>query len=169
MAKPTLGERLEQWFRNLPVVGNLAANQIDYQRRREATDQAIMDAVVASFKAGKIGKGLALFVIGGWKQLVGGADVPLDDLTVEDNEIQRLAQEIGKNPSAWLGSQLEQLTSSPAIREVAESVGALVMDPVIGLFESYANKPDLDPHEFSRAFHGYMMSLSWAGSAVEAP
>jgi hypothetical protein len=42
------------------------------------------------------------------------------------------------------------------------------MDPVIGLFESYAAKEVQDPHEFARAFHGYMMTLSWAGGMLEA-
>ncbi|KKL20720.1 hypothetical protein LCGC14_2452630, partial [marine sediment metagenome] len=48
----------------------------------------------------------------------------------------------------------------PVASEVVETMGAVITEPVITLFEKYAAQDDPDPHEFARAFHGFMIGLN---------
>ena len=167
MAQP-LGKRIQEWFRNLPVVGEFLGYQLDYQQRKRQPDAAIMRQVVASFKAGRVGQGLAIFLVGAWKQLVGGADFPVEELEGVELELAEEVAAFKKDPSVYLADKLHALGSAEATREISQVLGGLVMDPVIGLFESYAKDPEPDVHEFSRSFHGYMLALSWGGGILDS-
>src|SRR3972149_3765670 len=66
------------------------------------------------------------------------------------------------NTSAYIAEILRNAIADPRIKELTEVFGALITEPVLTLFESYAGQDEKDPHEFSRAFHGFMISLNLA-------
>jgi hypothetical protein len=62
--------------------------------------------------------------------------------------------------SSQFAELLRDLINSTPANEIAETLGALVTEPVLTIFEHYAGRDDLDPKEFARAFHGFMISLN---------
>lgn len=62
---------------------------------------------------------------------------------------------------------IEGLFSKPIASEIVETMGAIITEPVITLFEKYAADPDPDPHEFARAFHGFMIGLNLTSGAAD--
>jgi hypothetical protein len=76
--------------------------------------------------------------------------------------------DLAKDPSLYLARKLDEAMKTPGVQEVAETVGSFITQPVLTLFEHYATADNPDIHEFSRAFHGYMISLGWAGGIVDA-
>jgi len=69
--------------------------------------------------------------------------------------------------SETVAQVLRQVFSQPLAREVAETIGAAITEPVLSIFEQYAGRDDLDPKEFARAFHGFMIALNTAGGLAD--
>ncbi len=55
---------------------------------------------------------------------------------------------------------IAKIFEHPVASEIVETMGAIITEPVITLFENYAAQDDPDPHEFARAFHGFMIGLN---------
>jgi len=69
--------------------------------------------------------------------------------------------------SQYLADLIHKQMSKEAPREIVEMFGALITEPVLALFEQYAGKDNVDPKEFARAFHGFMISLNVASGLAD--
>ncbi len=69
--------------------------------------------------------------------------------------------------STVVAETLRAAFSSPVVKEITETLGALVTEPVLALFEQYAGKDDVDPKEFARSFHGFMIALNAGGGIAD--
>lgn len=77
-----------------------------------------------------------------------------------------------KSLSEEIADEIHNLFANPASKEVIESLGSVITEPILGLFESYAGDENTDPKEFARSFHGLMIGLNMtsgvASTAIEA-
>jgi hypothetical protein len=55
----------------------------------------------------------------------------------------------------------------PVIGEWVEIMGSLVTDPVMDLFEEFANHEEKDPRDFARRFHGLMTAITTTGTLAD--
>lgn len=168
MSKPKLGDRIEQWFVSLPLVGGIAQWVMDWQERRKAQRQALTEAIEGAIAEGDWGQVVALVVTGSLSQLLG--DVPfLGDTFIrwQGGAISETEQ-FKQDPQGYLESKIEAAFSDPATRAFTEFVGTIITDPVVTLFETYAADPDPDPHAFARSFHGIASGLPWAAGALDS-
>jgi hypothetical protein len=69
--------------------------------------------------------------------------------------------------SEQLANMLRGIFSNPGAKEIAETLGTVVTEPVLTLFEQYAGRDDVDPKEFARAFHGLMIGLNISGGLAD--
>jgi hypothetical protein len=69
--------------------------------------------------------------------------------------------------SELIAGALHQAFENPVVGEITEIMGAAVTEPVLTLFEQYAGRDDVDPKEFARAFHGFMITLNTAGGLAD--
>lgn len=69
--------------------------------------------------------------------------------------------------SEKLAALLRSAVQDPKVKEIVESLGAAVTEPILALFESYAGRDDLDPKEFARSFHGIMIGLNTVGGLAD--
>lgn len=171
VGKPKLGERIQNWIgANL----NNGAEWIGIHifprmgERMAEWDELNGTLVNTLHKQGRSGEVNSLLFTGMWYVVTGHRPQWVQDIADFQESIGGDFDTFLENPSAFIGEQLEDAFSQPFVREFSEVMGALVMDPVIGLFESYASNPNPDPHEFSRSFHGFMISLGLAGSAADS-
>ena len=72
-----------------------------------------------------------------------------------------------KSASEELANFIRAEMSNPNIAEITEILGTVVTEPVLSLFEEFSNKQDIDPHEFSRRFHGTVIGLTSAGGIMD--
>lgn len=93
----------------------------------------------------------------------GGIKASVDDLASGKQQ---------KDVSHQIVDEIDKLFSTKVPNEVVESIGAVITEPVLALFEKYAGRDDLDPKAFARAFHGFMISLNLssgiASTVIEA-
>lgn len=61
--------------------------------------------------------------------------------------------------SQAIASFMQTIYGNKAVVETAESIGAVLTEPVLSILETYAGKEDFDPMEFARAFHGVNVLL----------
>lgn len=73
----------------------------------------------------------------------------------------------GPDPSQEIAKTLRSVFGNPIAGEISESLGALVTEPILALFEQYAGRDDLDPKEFARSFHGFMIGLNTSGALAD--
>ncbi len=73
--------------------------------------------------------------------------------------VAQVSPDITSNLSEDLAKHIRSVFSNPAVIEFSETMGSLVTEPVLSIFESYAAKEDFDPSEFARSFHGAMILL----------
>jgi hypothetical protein len=64
--------------------------------------------------------------------------------------------------SSHVADLLRGVFEHPEIKELTETLGTIITEPILTIFESYAGKDNVDPKEFARAFHGFMISLNLA-------
>jgi hypothetical protein len=84
------------------------------------------------------------------------------------NELRdRVSGKKNQDMSHFVSEQLAKVFNQPGAREIAETMGTLVTEPVLALFEQYAGRDDVDPKEFARAFHGLMIGLNVSGGLAD--
>lgn len=69
--------------------------------------------------------------------------------------------------SGEIAGYMQKIFSDPRAREGFESIGALITDGVINIFEQFAGDDVKDPKEFARAFHGFMIGLTLGGGIAD--
>jgi len=62
---------------------------------------------------------------------------------------------------------IEKVFSDPVLGEWVEVMGSLVTDPVMDLFEEFANHEEKDPRDFARRFHGLMTAITTTGTLAD--
>jgi hypothetical protein len=86
-----------------------------------------------------------------------GSDWMINDITARASGVAN------DDMSEAIAKKLREVFSNPVTNEIAESLGAVITEPVLTMFEKYAGKDDVDPKEFARAFHGFMIALNLTG------
>lgn len=84
-----------------------------------------------------------------------------------DNYLGDMGHVGANSVSAQIGKVLEDTIGTPLVKEVAEVLGALVYDPIVGLLEENAVAGDIDPKEFSRRFTGAILGLQATGGILD--
>jgi len=76
------------------------------------------------------------------------------------------------NLSKFVAEQISKIWDNPVSSEIVEILGAVITEPIVTLFEQYAEVENPDPKEFARRFHGIMIGLNLssgiASTAIEA-
>jgi hypothetical protein len=163
-----IGNRISSWLKSLPFWRWISDYVDDYLERQKTMIPQLKELTGRAFRTGD----LKLIVMCLWMwcaiYLAGGSLwLPADIeqyIETTSNEID----EFNKDPSVYLARKIDEAMKSAGVQEMAETVGSLITQPVLTLFEHYATTDSPDVHEFSRAFHGYMISLGWAGGIVDA-
>ncbi len=84
-----------------------------------------------------------------------------------DKVLEAMSRPEELSTSEVVARTLRLAFGDPAVKEIAETFGAFVTEPVLSIFEQYAGDDTRDPKEFARAFHGFMASLTAAGGLVD--
>lgn len=94
-------------------------------------------------------------------------------LTGEERNIAWLREKLTHgeedNVSQAVADQLHKLFAKKEVREVIETFGAAVTEPILTIFEQYAEDgrtDNVNPKEFARAFHGFMIGITMTGGVA---
>ena len=163
-----LGQKFWTWINSLDFVVWIRGYIKRYQSRLQAVGDQWLQQTTRLVGAGQIGQALLVTLASVFYVVLGNAALAPQKLVPASDEALAEIENFKANPSEYIASKLTSIGGAAETREITQALGALVMDPVISLFESYAARPEQDPHEFARSFHGYMMSLSWGGGMLNA-
>ena len=163
-----IGQRILNWLQLVPGVKRWSTWWANAQQRSDETWPFVspyLTAALANFNTSSFISTLqatVLYVVTGWSVFDPQKVMEAGQTAVSE------AEKFQENPSVYLAEKLRELTQSSGVQEMTELVGSIITEPVLTLFENYAGQDNADPHEFSRAFHGYMISLGWAGGILDA-
>lgn len=152
MAKGSLRTAVEDFMKDNPLVNSVRPWWKEFLSRTEYISQGVRRAVDAKFSLYKVFL-YQVIMSGVYYQFVG-----VDTLRqIFDIWVNLVA---GQDLSESVADAVRVGFSSPLVKELSETVGSLITEPVLALFEQYAGRDDKDPKEFARAFHGFVSSIS---------
>jgi len=163
-----LGDRFDQWLRST-AWGKKIKELVDrYNVKQAEMLPDLKSGIKRAIETGDIYS--ILFYSWAWIAYVfagGGLWLPASLKKFQDQTVGEF-EKFQVDPSLYLAGKIDEAVKSKGVQEMVEVVGSAITQPVLTLFEHYATVENPDVHEFSRAFHGYMISLGWAGGIVDA-
>lgn len=162
MAKGPLRRSLE----NLARTMGSEEGEVGWWEKVKARSKLVFELARGAFLKNPViaSANLYLIVSGGFAYIVSGDETAIYDL-------KRLSSDTPLvDTSAMVADVMRKVFSQPEAREIAETLGAFVTEPVVSIFEQYAEdgkRDEVDPLEFARAFHGFMIGLTVSGGLAD--
>jgi hypothetical protein len=163
-----IGERIQAWLRGLPIVGMLY-DWFIAQNERRAKNQAIVWArFQKAWEARDYGQAAVLLLTYLAFVITNAFPISTLEFFVTPTGQEAEAIKFAADPRAYILEQIKKAMSDPSVQSWVDFTGALVTTPVLTLLEDFAGKGEIDPHEFSKRFHGIASGLPWAAQSVDS-
>jgi len=159
MDKGPLRTAIENLIHDLVTPGSNPNYWKDFLARQVEADGAKNDVLI---KYGIVGIPALPFL-----ELAGLAYAFTGNARIIDIMRELVGKGSGVDRAALLGSIIDQATSAPEVRQIAETYGTLYTEPILSILEQYAGLETTDPKAFYRAVAGVSKEMAAFGAVAD--